>query len=129
MVNPNPPLFVQDGEYPAKLDRNLIGALLPPLGDAANPLRPRPGVRAHLLDGMGSETSLRVDLFGTAQVKIKPGSAFVPGPAADGVASIYLITNPVEVTLNLDPVIPNATQTGVVGISVSDPAAASRPSS
>lgn len=120
MVNPNPPLFVQDGEYPAKLDRSLIGGLTQPGGDANSPLLPRGGVRAHYVDDSGLETSLRVERSGT-QVKIMPGSAFVRGPMEDGIASLYFITNPVDAFVNLPTYIANADQQGMVGIKITDP--------
>lgn len=119
MANPNPPLFVQDGEYPAKLDRNLIGALLQPSTSSTNPLLPRPGVRAHYVDAAG-ETSLRVEVSG-AEYKILAGSAFVGGPSEDGIGSIYLITNPNDKPLAPPPIIAGAEQQGMIGIKVTDP--------
>jgi len=119
MVNPNPPLFVQDGEYPAKLDRNLIGGLLNPSGDQTYPLVPRPGVRAHYADANG-ETSLRVTISTAGAAVVAPGSAYVRGPLVDGIAAVYLITNPNPYTVPL-PNTSGVEQRGEVGISVIDP--------
>lgn len=121
MVQSNPPLFVQDGEYPARLDRTLIGGLAQPMGHSAS-LAPRPGVRAHFVDA-DSETSLRVNKPSApnGDVTIMAGSAFVPGLNSDGLSALYLIVNPNPQPLGLPMAQTGVLQVGKVGIKVSDP--------
>jgi hypothetical protein len=119
----NPPLFIQSNVYSAQMDRHLIGGLLVPSGNIGFHAAPRGGVRAHYVDPVTfEETSLRVSVTGLTQVTVEPGSAFVPGPPQNGISSIYLVTNPTNVTVAVDAPITGAIgQSGRIGIVVTDP--------
>lgn len=116
MANDKLPLFVQDGIYPARLDRTLTGGLLNPSGEGMFPLA---GVRPQGVDAYG-ETSFRVSVSGGV-VRIEPGSAFVGDVKAQGLGGIYFIFNEGPHTESLIPIIPGVGQEALVGISVNDP--------
>ena len=114
----NPPLFLHDGVYSAKLDRALIGGLLLASGDGNAVMKPRPGVRPHYVDDSNIESSMRVTVSGTT-CSVLPGVAFVPGSTADGISGVYLVVNPTALPVPMPPASP-VTQTGTVAVMVTD---------
>jgi hypothetical protein len=123
--NANPPLFVQDGIYPARLDRSHTGALLTPGGKSGSglvPMSPRPGVRPQGVDSLG-ETALRVTGSG-AKISVNTGVAFVPGDSAvQGIAGVYVVIVDGPQQPVLPAYVPNVDTTAFVGIEISDPEA------
>lgn len=118
MVESNPPLFVHDGIYSAKLDRALIGGLLIASGDTNYQTVPRSGVRPQYVDDAGNETSLRVVATGSS-IAVQPGAAFIKGSDQDGLSAVYLIISPNPYPVSLPPPTP-AQQTVIVAIMVTD---------
>lgn len=102
-----PPLFIQSGQYTAKGDRALVGALLIGSGGPSSPLRPMTGVRPQGLVQNPNQTagappmvdsSLLVARSGS-QLAIGAGAAFVPAEETEGLNGVYLVMVETPVTI------------------------------
>jgi hypothetical protein len=104
------PLFMQAGEYLAKMDRYLIGGSLYPKGGVDQ--SPRPGVRPFAVMDAASDSTERSFLVskpaagigeGAAanQLNVNQGVAYVAGPLSQTLNGTYMVVNDGPATISV----------------------------